>query len=98
MDWLRAGDVSVRQHLRSAYQQLGPPARQAFRGLGRAAGSDVTVTEMASHTGTSPLVTAQLLETLVDAGLLQVSPAGAGYRVPALFAAFARELASPAAR
>jgi hypothetical protein len=33
---------------------------------------------------------AELLETLVDGGLLQVAPAG--YRVPALFASFAREL------
>jgi len=93
LDWLRAGDVSMRQRLRSAYQRLTPPVRQAFRALGVTGNGGVTVAQIARRTGTSALAAGRLLEELVDHGLLQVAPTDAGYHVPPLFAAFARELA-----
>lgn len=92
LDWLQVGDVSVRQRLQSAYQQLAPPVRQAFRALGFAWDGTVTVAQIAQHTGASAPAAGHQLEELVDSGLLQAAPTGAGYYVPPLFAAFAREL------
>jgi hypothetical protein len=94
LDWLRAGDLSVRQRLRSAYGRLDSAAGRAFRGLGSITDGDVDAAELTGHTGVSASATERLLESLVDAGLLQASPAGTGYRTPVLFAAFARELLS----
>lgn len=83
LDWLCAGDLSVRQRLRSAYNRLDCAARRAFRGFGPATTDGEVDSAFAAE---------QLLETLVDAGLLQAPSAGTGYRVPILFAHFAREL------
>ncbi len=92
LDWLDIGDVSVRSCLRSAYRQLDPPARRAFRRLGSTASGEVHAAHMADLLALPAFAAERLLETLVDAGLLQVSDTTAGYRVPALFASFAREL------
>jgi AAA ATPase domain len=92
LDWLCVGDLSVRQRLRSAYYRLESAARRAFRGFGPTTGGEVDAAQIAEHTGVSAFATEQLLERLVDSGLLQASPTGTGYRVPVLFASFAREL------
>jgi hypothetical protein len=92
LDWLRVGDLSVRQRLRSAYYRLDVAARRAFRGFGHTTGDDVDAAQMTKHTGVSAFATERLLDTLVDSGLLQVSRTGTGYRAPPLFASFAREL------
>jgi hypothetical protein len=92
LDWLRVGDLSVRQRLRSAYSRLDLPARRAFHGFGWTIGEDIDAAQMTEHTGVSTVATERLLETLVDAGLLQASRTGTGYRAPLLFSSFAREL------
>ena len=92
LDWLRVGDLSVRQRLESAYYRLDVAARGAFRSFGRTTGDDVDAAQITEHTGVSALAAERLLETLADAGLLQASRTGAGYRAPPLFASFAREL------
>jgi hypothetical protein len=92
LDWLCVGDLSVRQRLRSAYYRLDLAARRAFCGFAPTTGGEVDAAQMTEHTGVSAFATEQLLETLVDSGLLQASPTETGYRVPVLFASFAREL------
>jgi hypothetical protein len=92
LDWLMAGDVSLRHRLRSAYDQLGPSSRRAFRRLGAASGEEIRVLDMASMLDVPPRDAESLLETLVEAGMLQVSARTGGYSMLALFAAAAREL------
>jgi hypothetical protein len=91
MDWLAVGDVSVRRRLSCAYLRLDSPGRRAFRRLGTVT-SEIGARGMADLLGVSDFAAEQMLETLVDAGLLQASRVTAGYRVPRLFALFAREL------
>ena len=95
LDWLRAGDKSVRCRLQLAYLALDPASRRAFRHLGRA-GCEVNAGAVAGQLGVSPGEAERLLDQLVDGGLLQTSRHSAGYHLPALFGAFARELQRPA--
>lgn len=95
LDWLRAGDQSVRRSLHPAYQALDPAARRAFRRLGPGPG-EVGVDRMAFELGISPSEAERQLDQLVDGGLLQTSRHSAGYHLPALFAVFASELQRPA--
>jgi len=92
LDWLWAGDVSLRHLLWSAYEQLDPSSRRSFRRLGAAPGDEIHVLDMAAMLDISPCDAEELLETLVECGLLQVSSRTTGYHIPALFAAAAAEL------
>jgi hypothetical protein len=95
LDWLRAGDTSVRRSLHRAYQALDPAARRAFRRLGHGPG-EFGPGPLAGEMGISASEAEQLLDQLVDGGLLQTSRHSAGYHLPALFAVFAQELHRPA--
>jgi hypothetical protein len=95
LDWLRAGDKSVRRSLHRAYLALDPAARRAFRRLGPGPG-EVGVDRMAGELGISLSEAERQLDQLVDGGLLQTSRHSAGYHLPALFAVFATELQRPA--
>ncbi|MGD0242006.1 MAG: hypothetical protein ABSB59_16990 [Streptosporangiaceae bacterium] len=80
-EWQRRWEATAAALGRPA-PAVTPPARPGAAQPGPA---------RAGRTGADhELSLAELLETLVDGGLLQVAPAG--YRVPALFASFAREL------
>lgn len=91
LDWLSAGDISVRSNLRSAYHALDAASRRAFRRLG-CAHDDIDSAYLAGALRISPAEAERLLERLVDGGLLQTSQSSAGYHMPALFTAFAEEV------
>lgn len=96
LDWLSVGDVSMRERLRSAYIRLGRASRRAFRSLGCGNGKldpgEVDPAALARSLNVDPGEAERLLESLVEGGLLQVVHRAPGYRLPTLFAAFAREL------
>jgi hypothetical protein len=92
LDWLRAGDVSVRDRFRAGYGELSPASRRAFRRLGCLAATDFGAGQLAALLAVSAASAEGFLQTLVDGGLLQVSREVAGYQMPPLFRAFATEL------
>ncbi|HEX6520283.1 MAG TPA: AAA family ATPase [Streptosporangiaceae bacterium] len=91
LDWLSVGDVSMRARLRSAYNRLGRASRHMFESLACVDGQ-LDPAELARSLNVDLAETERLLETLVEGGLLQVTQMAPGYRMPMLFAAFAKEL------
>ena len=97
---LSIGDVNVRDRFASAYQMLSSAGRRALDQLGRDGSRWITAIGLASVQGLSVPCADEVLESLVDAGLLVRAHVGGRYSVPAMvsaFAATARRSATPLA-
>jgi hypothetical protein len=87
LDRLRAGDLSVRGRLESAYRRLSASARRALARLG--AHAAVTVT--GAPQGSAPDLPEEVADALVECGLLQHAAAVGCYRVPPMVQLFVAE-------
>jgi hypothetical protein len=86
LDWLRIGDLSMRESLQSAYLTLSQPAQVLLQRLARTAADDVRPL---------PSQGDELAEELVDAGVLTGAHHGsAGVRLSPLVRAFALAIAA----
>ncbi|SFC20265.1 AfsR/SARP family transcriptional regulator [Streptomyces aidingensis] len=89
LDELTAGDQAVAATFELGYQPLDPEQARAFRLLGLADGPDISLPAAAALLDRGPAVTEDLLESLVDASLLE-SAAPGRYRFHDLVRLFAR--------
>jgi len=90
LSWLRIGDLSMRESLRSAYLTLSQPAQILLHWLARTAPDNVS---------SLPSEEDELADELIDAGLLTHAHHDfAGLRLSPLVRAFALEMASSMAR
>lgn len=71
---LTAGDLSVRATFQVSYEQLRAPAQDLFRLASLVPGDDFDVDLAAAVAGAAAAETHQLLEEIVDAGLLLAGP------------------------
>jgi DNA-binding SARP family transcriptional activator/tetratricopeptide (TPR) repeat protein len=97
LDELSIGDLAVRASFQVSYDSLRAPARgvdpaRVFRLLGLWQGSAISLAAAAPLVGASEVDTADALETLVDANLLE-SPAPDWYRFHDLLRVYATERA-----
>ncbi|MFJ3628332.1 BTAD domain-containing putative transcriptional regulator [Streptomyces albidoflavus] len=92
LDELRAGDLAVKATFELGYSQLEPTQARAFRLLGLAEGPDLALTAAAALLDLPLQETEDLLETLVDASLLE-SAAPGRYRYGDLLRLYARACA-----
>jgi tetratricopeptide (TPR) repeat protein len=90
---LATGDMEVRASFTLSYQSLAPPVAQMFRRLGLIAGPGFGRGVGAALVEVTPEEAERLLETLVDAHLLEVSPVFGRYRFHDLLRLYARERA-----
>jgi hypothetical protein len=88
MDALCVGDVNVRDRFATAYQQLPTAGRQAVQQLGLTGSGWTTAIGVASSMGVPIEAADELLESLVDAGILQRATVGGRYSVSPLLSAF----------
>ncbi|WP_322888058.1 AfsR/SARP family transcriptional regulator [Streptomyces solincola] len=95
LDELRAGDLAVKATFELGYGQLEPAQARAFRLLGLADGPDVSLPAAAAVLDLPAEDAEELLESLVDASLLE-SAAPGRYRFHDLVRLFARSCADPA--
>ncbi|MEU8080030.1 helix-turn-helix domain-containing protein [Catellatospora citrea] len=86
---LSTGDLGVAAAFAPSYAQLSAPARAMFRGLAHVPGPDFTAPDAAALTQLDLLDAEDLLEELVDVGLLQ--PEGDRYRMHDLIRIFAAD-------
>jgi DNA-binding SARP family transcriptional activator len=70
LDALSFGDLDVRAAIASSYAQLGSPARDVFRKLGRLAAGEFTTADVARLAGVPPFVAEELTEELYEARLV----------------------------
>ncbi|MER7585336.1 BTAD domain-containing putative transcriptional regulator [Kitasatospora sp. NPDC097691] len=89
---LRVGDLAVEAVFELGYRQLTPAQARAFRLVALADGPDVGVAAAAVLLDADEPETEELLESLVDAAMLQ-SPAAGRYRYHDLLRVFARQRA-----
>ncbi|MFB6435730.1 BTAD domain-containing putative transcriptional regulator [Streptomyces sp. NPDC056411] len=92
LDELRAGDLAVTATFELGYGQLEPHQARAFRLLGLADGPDISVAAAAALLDMAAEPTEDLLESLVDASLLE-SAAPGRYRFHDLVRLYARACA-----
>jgi hypothetical protein len=92
LEILAVGDVTVRGRFASAYRRLSPPARELIRRLGSDGARSTTAIEVATTMNVPVDTMDELLESLVDAGLVQHSSATGRYDIPVLVGAFAEEM------
>ncbi|MEU7574938.1 tetratricopeptide repeat protein [Micromonospora sp. NPDC049240] len=93
LDELRAGDLDVRASFQLSYDGLDPDTRRAFRLLALLDQPTVTAWLAAALLGATPTGAERLLESLVDAQLLE-SSAGDRYRLHDLLRVYAAEMAA----
>jgi hypothetical protein len=89
LDYLSVGDVNVRDRLAWAYRLLPSACQRAFQKLGVAGVKRPTPDGLAHDMGTSADSAEELLESLVDVGLLTRADAGGRYGMSMLVRAFA---------
>ncbi|MFI0263138.1 BTAD domain-containing putative transcriptional regulator [Streptomyces sp. NPDC017056] len=89
---LRAGDVAVTAAFELSYRQLSVPQARAFRLLGLPDGPGISLDAAAAVLGATTTDGRELLESLVDASLLQ-SPAPDRYQYHDLVRLYARSCA-----
>lgn len=94
LDYLKAGDLDIRETLGAACDRLNAAARRAFIGLGRMPGAHLTAWQVADRLNTTVPPAEDLLEMVVDAGLLQTTSTAGRYRLPPLFRLYANEVAA----
>jgi DNA-binding SARP family transcriptional activator len=92
LDELQAGDQAVAACFELGYGQLGPEQARAFRLMGLAEGPDISLYAASALLDRDTAVTESLLESLVDASLLE-SAAPGRYRFHDLVRLFARACA-----
>lgn len=92
LDELRAGDLAVKATFELGYGQLEPQQARAFRLLGLSDGPDISLAAAAAVLDMDPDDAEELLESLVDASLLE-SAAPGRYRYHDLVRLFARACA-----
>ncbi|MCK1796740.1 NB-ARC domain-containing protein [Streptomyces sp. XM4193] len=92
LDVLQAGDQAVRATFELGYGQLDTEQARAFRLLGLADGSDISLHAAAAALDRDPEEAEELLESLVDTSLLE-SAAPGRYRFHDLLRLFARDRA-----
>jgi hypothetical protein len=81
LDWFRIGDQSVRESLNSVHVNLGEPAKALLAGIARRRpGGDLTMLPQGEE---------DLLDELVEAGMLRIGDQLGGYRLEPLVYAFA---------
>jgi hypothetical protein len=91
IDSLSAGDINVHDRLASAYESLPSAARQAVRHLGLGGAGWETAPGLAATMGTSADMAEELLESLVDVGLLTQANVAGRYYISMLVSAFAAD-------
>jgi hypothetical protein len=91
LDCLSIGDVNVRDRFVSAHQLLSPAARQALHHLAHAGVAWTTAVGVAATMDVSVDTADELLESLVDTGLLTRSGAAGRYRMSRLVSVFAMD-------
>lgn len=89
---LRSGEVAVTATFELSYRQLSAPQSRAFRLLGLPEGPGICLDAAAAVLGANAADSRELLESLVDASLLQ-SPAPDRYRFHDLVRLYARTCA-----
>jgi hypothetical protein len=100
LDNLSVGDVTVRDRLASAYRGLSPAGRRALHRLGQVGAGWTTAIGLAAAANTSIAWADDMLESLVDAGLVTRATVAGRYRVSRLVGAFTAAVqrdAAPAA-
>ncbi|MEW9531666.1 BTAD domain-containing putative transcriptional regulator [Microbispora sp. NPDC049125] len=101
LDEMKIGNLAVSATFALGYGQLEPGQARAFRLLSLPAGSDISVLAAAAVLDLPPFEAEEVLESLVDASLLE-APAPGRYRFHDLLKLFARRQAEeadePAAR
>jgi hypothetical protein len=88
MDILSVGDVNVRDRYASAYKLLPPTVQQAILDLVPDGTGWTTAGDFAAATGVAVHTADELLESLVDAGLLTRTSSAGRYRMSTLVSAF----------
>jgi DNA polymerase III delta prime subunit len=89
LDSLSVGDINVRDRFASAYELLPSAARQAVRKLGLGGAGWETAPGLGAAMGISAVMAEELLESLVDAGLLTQANVAGRYCISTLLSAFA---------
>ncbi len=89
MDSLSVGDVNVRDRFASACERLSPAGRQALRHLGLGGAGWKSATDLAVAMAITVDSADELLESLVDAGLLTLAGVGGRYCMSTLATMFA---------
>lgn len=92
LDVLAVGDVTVRDRIGSAYQGLARAARELLCRLAGDGVRSMTVTAVARAMNVSTDNADELLESLVDAGLVRHCAVPGSYDVPVPVGAFAEEV------
>lgn len=95
LDWLRVGDICVRDVLDAAYETLTLPARSLLDLLGRGKAGDVETGALGPAKGVGvpgrEELLEELFEELAEAGMLRRRVAPSGYRMDPLLRAFVHE-------
>ncbi|GGM01266.1 helix-turn-helix domain-containing protein [Micromonospora yangpuensis] len=91
LDLLRAGDIEVRSAFELSYRLLDTPARRAFRSLAVVPLPQYSAPVVAALVDEPVAVTEDLLDALVDAGLLNAAATAGRYVLHDLLALFAAE-------
>ncbi|KAA2254652.1 AAA family ATPase [Solihabitans fulvus] len=92
LDRIRTGDVGLRSRLRRGYRRLDSGlAQRAFRHLAELPGPGVRASQLALLLEIPVDAAEDLLEVLLDGGLLQTTLTNDAYCMPRLFRAYARE-------
>jgi hypothetical protein len=94
---LSVGDVTVWDRFDSAYRLLSSAGRQALHHLGRDGAGWTTAIGVATAMGVTTETADELLESLVDAGLLRRSTVAGRYGVSRLVGLFAADIRSDSA-
>ncbi|WP_202797623.1 MULTISPECIES: NB-ARC domain-containing protein [Protofrankia] len=89
LDILSVGDVNVRDRFALAYQLLSPAGQALVHQLGRNRAGWTTAIGVAADMGVPIESADELLESMVDAGLLRRASVAGRYSVSRLFSAFA---------
>ncbi|MEU9832189.1 BTAD domain-containing putative transcriptional regulator [Streptosporangium sp. NPDC048047] len=92
LDEMRVGNLAVEATFALGYGHLGPDQARAFRLLSLPGGPDISVGAAAALLGLGQADAEDLLESLVDASLLE-APAPGRYRFHDLLRLFARRIA-----
>ncbi|MEU4830037.1 BTAD domain-containing putative transcriptional regulator [Streptosporangium sp. NPDC023615] len=92
LDEMRVGDLAVEATFALGYGQLGPAQARAFRLLSLPGGPDISVLAASALLDLDPMDTEDILESLVDASLLE-APTPGRYRFHDLLKLFARRTA-----
>lgn len=92
LDWLSIGDLSVRESLSSAYQQLDDLARALLHRLVRQCADEPLVWAHGPGPGPAALMVGELVEELAAAGMLRPGDRPGTYRLDPLICAFVADL------